>query len=51
MDYRKVDLGFADLKLKDAKISKRQTLEFRMEAKACLVAILKKMLEKCSVSY
>lgn len=56
LSYTKVELGFCTQKaLKDAvkegKISERQNMEFRMECKAFVTKLLKKLLEKCPVTY
>ena len=54
VDYKRVDVGFASEKLKGTaagKPSEREVMDFEMKRKACLVAILKKLLEKCPVSY
>lgn len=54
MSNKRVDIGFASEKLKgtgDCKPSERQKMEFRMECKTSLMELLKKMLQKCPVSY
>lgn len=52
VDHKKVDVGFSSAKaMKEAKVSDRQLLHFRMEAKTFLVELLKKMLHKCPISY
>ena len=54
VSYKRVDIGFASEKLKGTgvcKPSERQIMEFRMECKTSLVKLLKKMLQKCPVSY
>lgn len=54
--YKKVDIGFtADKILKklvnEKKISERQEMEFRQEAKSFIIAILSKLLNKCPLQY
>ena len=47
VDYKRVDIGFASEKLKGtaaSKPSEREVMDFKMKSKACLVAILKKLL-------
>ncbi|KAG1686949.1 Telomere-associated protein RIF1 [Nymphon striatum] len=51
VNYKKIDIGYASEKLKNVKPSEREILEFRMECKACLVDLLKKLLEKCPATY
>lgn len=54
VSHKRVDIGFASEKLKSTdgcKPSKRQVMEFRMECKTSLTELLKKMLQKCPVSY
>ena len=54
--YSKVEIGFSTEKalkqaVKDKKVSDRQVLEFRLECKGFVVKVLKKLLEKCPVTY
>ena len=54
IDYKRVDVGFASEKLKGTaacKPSEREVIDFKMKRKACLVALLKKLLEKCTLPY
>ena len=54
VSYKRVDIGFAREKRKgtgDCKPSERQIMESTMECKTSLVELLKKMLQKCPVSY
>ncbi len=51
VDSDDIDIGFAAQKLRECGAGQRQVLEFRMEAKACLVAIVKLLLNKCPASY
>ena len=54
VDYKRVDVGFASEKLKGTATSKPSEIEvmdFKMKRKACLVAILKELLEKFPVPY
>lgn len=50
--YKKIDIGFkAEEKLKVVTASDKQLMEFRMECKAFLVALLNKLKVKCPISY
>ena len=50
--HKKIDVGFgAEKELKEAKISDRDRLQFRMECKEFLVAALKKLLLKSPIVY
>ena len=54
LSYKRVDVGFASEKLNgtaNRKPSERQVMEFRMESTTCLVELLKKLLEKCPITY
>ena len=55
MNYTKIDIGFASEKLTAGsgkkKPSERMQMQFRMECKACLIAVLSKLIEKSPVSY
>ena len=52
--YKRIDEGFANEKLKGTNASKpseREIMEFKMQSKECLIALLSKLLEKCPVTY
>ena len=54
VSHKRVDIGFASEKLKSTdgcKPSERQIMEFRMECKTSFTELLKKMFQKCLVSY
>ena len=54
LSYKRVDVGFASEKLNgtaNRKPSERQVMEFRMESTTCLIELLKKLLEKCPITY
>ncbi len=47
IDSADIDIGFADQKLKECGANQSEKTAFRFDTKACLVAILEKLLEKC----
>ena len=56
VDYSKLDLGFSTEQIlknlvTGKKLSDRQAMEFRMEAKSFLVVVVKKILEKSPLSF
>ena len=52
LTYSKIDIGFkAEDKLKEAKVSERQTMEFRLQCKDFLLHTVKKMKEKSPLVY
>ncbi len=52
LSHSKIDIGLkSEARIKAAKVSERQILEYRLQSKSFLIKTLKKMKQKCPIVY